>query len=252
MKEVLQNREGILDLVNSRIKQSELGIQEAFATHFFQGSGSGDLLTPRTSSTNGSSSIEPVAKLIDYTPSGSRSVGNINQSTSTWWRNQSSTSSASTYDGFLREMDHIYNTCALGTGGAPDLVVVDQTTYELLVFAIYQRYRQTQSDNNFPFENTKWKKATIVMDEKTPNISAGTLDTTSTGKGTAFFFNTNFFTFKYMEGRDFSMLKDENGKTFAKPINGDSRVGHIAWMGNVCTSNRRKQGVMGAIARSLS
>jgi hypothetical protein len=48
------------------------------------------------------------------------------------------------------------------------------------------------------------------------------------------------------------MLKDENGNTFAKPINGDSRVGHVGWMGNVTINNRRKHGVIGNLARTYS
>jgi hypothetical protein len=46
------------------------------------------------------------------------------------------------------------------------------------------------------------------------------------------------------------MLKDENGKTMAKPLNQDARVGHVAWMGNVTLCNRRKNGVMGSIDRT--
>ena len=48
------------------------------------------------------------------------------------------------------------------------------------------------------------------------------------------------------------MLKDDSGKDMFKPINGDSRVGHVAWMGNLTTDNRRKQGVHMSIARSLT
>ena len=66
------------------------------------------------------------------------------------------------------------------------------------------------------------------------------------------FLNTQFFKLRYHPDRDWAMLEDENGKTFAKPINGDSRTGHIAWMGNTSCNNRRKQGVLGKIARTLT
>jgi hypothetical protein len=39
---------------------------------------------------------------------------------------------------------------------------------------------------------------------------------------------------------------------FQKPVNGDSRIAHILWMGTVALSNRSKQGVMGNIATSLT
>jgi hypothetical protein len=252
VKEAIQNARKLIDLVESKIMQAEMGIQEGWATHLLQGSGAGAIETARTSAVNGSLSIEPLFNLVRYDPTTSTSIGNINQNTYSWWRNKTKTSSASTYDAFLAEVVNLMNSCSLGTGGPIDLIIVDQTTYELLVFAIYQRYRQTQADNNFPFENTRMKKAVIVMDEKMPNVAANTLDTTTANGGSFLALNTKFFKVKYIKGRNFSMLEDENGKTFAKPIKGDSRLGHLAWMGNVCVNNRRKHGVMGSIARTLT
>ena len=251
MSEVLKNREKIVDLVKTKIQQAEMGIQEGFITHLLQGSGSGALTTPKVSAVNGSSSIEPLPKLIEYSTTA-ETVGNISGNTHSWWRNRTKTSAATTYTGFLQEMLNLYNTCSLGTGGSPDLILMDQTTYELFHFAIYEKYRQVSSEQSFPFENIKWMKSVVVWDEKVPNVFAGTLDTTTATGGTAYFINTKFFRIKYMSGRDFDMLKDENGKSFVKPHNGDSRAGHIGWMGNICVNNRRKHGVLGKIARTLT
>lgn len=251
MAEVLKNREKIIDLVKARIMQAEMGIQEGFITHFLQGSGNGALATPKVSGINGSTSIEPIAKLIEYSTTA-QVTGNIDPNVQTWWRNFSTTSAATDNTGFLKEMLTLYNNCSRGTGGSPDLIIMDQTSYELFHFALYMKYRQIDRNQSFPFENIKWMNATVVWDEKVPNVFAGTTDTSTTTGGTAYFVNTKFFRIKYMNGRDFTMLKDENGKTFAKPHNGDSRVGHVAWMGNLCTNNRRKQGVLGKIARTLT
>ena len=100
----------------------------------------------------------------------------------------------------------------------------------------------------------------IVMDDKVPDVAnnivpnsiAGQGDSAGLTAGSAFMVNTKFMKMRYMQGMDFTMLKDENGKTFKKPINGDSRVGHMAWMGNLTITNRRKHGVMGNIARSYA
>lgn len=251
MDEVLKNREKLIDLVKTRIMQAEMGIQEGFVTHFLQGSGSGALTTPKVSGNNGSTSIEPIAKLIEFS-STSETVGNISGSAQTWWRNQSTTSTATTNTGFINEMLTLYNNCSKGTGGPPDLIIMDQTTYELFHMALYMKYRQVAEDQKFPFANMKWMNSVVVWDEKVPNVFAGTTDTTSTTGGTVYMLNTKFFRMKYMNGRDFEMLKDENGKSFVKPFNGDSRVGHIGWMGNVCVSNRRKHGVLGKVARTLT
>lgn len=253
MKEVKQNKNRLVDLVMSKIKQGKMGMQEGFSVAMWQGAAAdgGSLLNPRTSAVNGSSNIEPIGKLIQYDPTASLDVGNINQNTNTWWRNKTKTSSATTYDLFLNELNNIFNSTALGTGGKPKLVVMDQTTYELFTFALYQRYRATQpTDTNYPFENTIYKGAHVTMDERVPDVA--TPGVTAATKGTTYFINTEFFELTYEEDSDFDFLKDEGGKIFQKPTNGDSRLGHFAWMGNLDCSNRRKQGVLGNIARTLT
>jgi hypothetical protein len=94
-----------------------------------------------------------------------------------------------------------------------------------------------------------FKGARVVMDDKMPDVYAGTTNTAT--NGTAFFLNMQYFGMTYESETDFVMAKDENGKTFQKPTNGDSRVGHIIWMGNTTVSNRRKQGVFGKIPRAF-
>lgn len=264
MKEVKQNKQKIVDLVSSRIKQAEMGLQEFFSQSLMWGSVNqgGTLKTPYTSPINGSSSIEPIGELIDFTPTTSTTVGNINQSTNTWWQNKTATSAATTYDAFLLEVDSIFNSASLGTGGKVKMVMFDQVTYQLFVHAVYQKYRYTQmpTDEAYPFENIMYKGAHIVMEDKMPDVSGGVAPTLTAGAGntgslthgSGYFINPQFFKMEYESSSDFEMLKDENGKTFQKPVNGDSRVGHVAWMGNLITDNRRKQGVIGSVARTLT
>lgn len=254
MKELIQNRHKLGDLVKAKIMQSEMGFQESWSKWLLQGSGDGALATPKVSLVNGSSNIDPLAKIVAYDPTASLAVGNINQSTSTWWRNKTKTSTATTYDGFLFEMDNLYNTCALGVGGPPDLIWCDQTTYELYCHAWFNRYRQMPSDadagGGFNFEAKKFKKAVVVMDEKIPDVHSNLVSADT--YGTMYFLNSKFFRIRYISERNFDMLKDENGKTFKKPLRGDSRIGHIAWMGAVTINNRRKHGVLGKIPRTLA
>lgn len=263
MKEVKQNKQRLVNLVETRIKQAEMGLQEFFSQSLMWGSinQGGSLKTPYTSPINGSSSIEPIGELIDFVPTNSVSVGNINQATNTWWQNKTYTSAASTYDGFLLEVDHTFNSAALGTGGKPKLVLMDQISYELFVHAIYQKYRYTSAkvDEAYPFENVVYKECHVVMDDKVPDVYTGVAPTLTAGAGnsssltygSAYYINPQFFKLIYDEDSDFEMLKDDSGKTIFKPVNGDSRVGHVAWMGNLTCQNRRKQAVHGKIARTL-
>lgn len=251
MREMKMSKRKITSLVKTKIMQSEMGLQEYFSQSLMLGAAAdgGSLIAPRTSPINGSLSIEPLFKLVQFDPTAVSVVGNIDQNAQSWWRNKTATSAATTYDGLMLEIDHSFNSAALGTGGRPTLILMDQISYELTVHAIYQKYRQTQSDNNFPFENTTYKNAHIVMDDKTPDVFSGT--TSAATFGTALYLNSKFMGITYEADSDFAMLKDDQGKTFAKPINGDSRLGHMGWMGNTTISNRRKQAVLGKIARTL-
>lgn len=263
MKEVKQNKQRLVNLVKSRIKQAEMGLQEYFAQSVMWGAAltGGNFRLPNSSALNGSLSIEPIWEFLDPTPTTTTSVGNIPQGTNTWWRNKTKTSAATTYDGFLLEVDDIFNSCALGTGGRPKLVLCDQVSYQLFVHAVYQkfRYTRTPTDEAYPFENIVYKGAHFVMDDKVPDVANSIIPSLAGGagsessltNGTMAFINPEFFKMIYEEESDFKMLEDDAGKTVFKPINGDSRVGHMAWMGNLTCDNRRKQGVMGTIARTL-
>lgn len=252
MKEIKQNAKKIVNLMDAKQKQADMGMQEYFSRAFLWGAGAdgGSIAATRTSSINGSSSITPLGLMIKFDPTTSTVIGNINQSTSTWWRNKTKTSAATTYDALLRELRNIHLTCSRGTGGAPDVLLVDQVTFELIEFAFLQRYRQTKSDSAYPFENLMWGNTRIVMEDKVPDAFS---DLTNTDTyGSVYLLNTQYYKVTYEEDSDFKLLKDENGKAFQKPINQDARVAHMAWMGNTTMSNRRKQGVFGKIARTLT
>ncbi len=263
MKEVIQNERKIISLVKAKIQQAEMGIQEGWAQAFMWGNypQGGTLITPRVDPVNSSLFVEPLPKLISYNTT-TLTVGNIPEATNTWWRNHSATSAATTYSGYLYELVNMYNLCSLGTGGQPNLILLDQVSYQLFLHAYFAVYKTSPDalDGHYPFVGKKFLNAKIVMDDKVPDVYSGTagtavggvVDPTTMTYGSAFFVNTKFFKIRYQEGRDFEMLKDENGKTFAKPINGDSRVGHVAWMGQTTVNNRRKQGVLGKIARTLT
>ena len=265
MKEVKQNKQKLVDLVKSRIKQAELGLQEMFSQMLMWGSASqtgGSLLTPYTSPINGSLGIEPLWEFMTNTITANTSIGNINQSTNTWWQNKYLACTATTYDGHLLQFDQIFTRCGLGTGGKPKLVLCDEVTYELTVHAMFQKYRWTESkvDEAYPFENILFKGAHIVMDDKVPDLKNSIIPTLSGGagaassltNGTAAFINPKFMKMIFEEDSDFKMLEDDSGKTMFKPVNGDSRVGHVAWMGNLTADNRRKLGVMDTIPRSYA
>jgi len=268
MKEVIQNEKKIIDLVKSRIKQSEMGIQEVWARAFLWGNypNGGAITTAAQSTVTGALGIEPLSKLISYNTNGSSgtalTVGGLSEYTNTWWRNQYATSSSTTYSGFLYDLENMYQTTALGTGGPPTHMLMDQTTYQNFLHAYFSVYKAHPDalDGAYPFIGKKFLNAKVIMDDKVPDVytgapgteTGGIVSNTTLTYGSCIFVNSRFFKIRYHPDRNFEPLKDENGKWFVKPINGDYRIGHLGWMGNVTVNNRRKQGVVGKFARSYS
>lgn len=243
-KEERQNAQRIVELLKTKIQQSEIAIKEGLARHLLRGSGNGALGTPYVSAFNGSSGIDPLPKLVAKDPT-TGVVGNIDPATNIWWRNQSKSSAATTTTGFLQEVQNLFNSCSKGPGGPPDLFLMDQTTYEQFIMAMYNRFRLTQSAPtiDFPFANVQYLSAKAVWDEFVPDVQNGTVAVT---KGTLYMLNMKFFKVKYDAQSNFIT------SPFQKPTNQDAKQAHIFWMGATATNNRRKHGVLYNISQSLT
>lgn len=275
MKEVIQNKHKIISLVKARIQQAEMGIKEGWSQALMWGSqpSGGSLVTPRTNIVTGALDINPLPFLVSYNTAGNDAfantaatgaaltVGGIPEGTNAWWQNHWATSAATTYSAFVKEVLFMYNLCSLGTGGPITHILTDQVTWQNFIHAYFSIYKEPDGGNNdYPFVWKKFLNAKIVMDDKVPDIYTGVAGTEIGGVvnpgsltyGSMYFINDKFFKIRYAPERDWEMLTDENGKTFAKPINGDSRLGHVAWMGNITINNRRKHGVLGKIARTYT
>src|SRR5215831_13619473 len=180
-KEVVQNEHKIINLVKARIQQSELGLQENWAQAFMWGSGAGNMTTPKTSTVNGSYHVNPLPMLISYNTAGNDSIsgaaatgsaltiGGISEGApNTWWQNHWGTSAATTYSQFMYELEGMYNLTALGTGGPPTHMLMDQITYQNFIHAYFAVYKANADALNFeyPFIGKKFLNAKVIMDDK--------------------------------------------------------------------------------------
>jgi hypothetical protein len=248
-KERKMNKHRLLNLIDTKIKQAENGFIEGFNKALLQGSlgnGSGvSLKTPWVNTGNGAQFIDPLAKLVDFDPTSSSIVGNIQQSTYSWWRNRTKTATATTYSTFLAELDNLYNNCSKGPGGPPKFAVCDQTTFELFRAAYYFKYRQiTPEVGDYPFPNIKYNGMTIVWDEYMPDVFTGVANTDT--YGTLYMLNPDTFRMVAESETDFTMTE------WQKPPKGDSKLAHVLFMGQLTMNNRRKNGVYGKIPRTLT
>jgi len=251
--EEFQNRgtERIFDLLKARTKQAVLGLEDMFGRALLQGQASIDstsLTTARTSAVNGSAFVDPLPLLVEYSPS--TSVGGISPSTEAWWANQSTDDTSSTYATFLTAMRKMYNDCSKGVGGSkgmPNLVLMDQATYELYESALAAAHRNpSYQKGDIPFENLAFKGSTAMWDEFVADVKNSDLTPAGSDAGTAYFLNTNYMGISFDKQHNFSV------GDFVRPENQDEKTALVLWYGTHWISNRRKCGVLAGITTTTA
>ena len=223
----------ILSLLEIKVKQGELSMKDVLA----------NMLLGSFSAGNGGKDIDPLPLLVRYNITASAEIGGLDQSTYTWWRNQTADSGATTYKGLLQDMRNMYNDCTKGGGGSPDVVLCEQIAFETYENAMQEYNRISQTQNaNVGYERLRFKGAEVVWDERVPDAkNASTTITDST----MYFLNTDYIELVAQEGRDLRT------KPFVTPDNSLVSTSLIDFRGNLCLSNRRKQGVLGGISTSI-
>ena len=236
----------IANLLEGKTKQAELGIQDFFNKRVLLGAGGTSITSAYSSVMNGSSFVDPLAKIVAYDPTTSTSVGNINQLTYSWWQNKTASQTGSTYKAFLIELRKLRMKTGRGPGGFPNLHVVDEDTYALYEGALAAAHQNPSYQKaDIPFDNIAFYGKPVTADEYVPDVQGGS-ETQSTSSGTWWMLNTQFFGFKVDTETDFAP------SPFVKPENQDAKVAHILWFGGFGCSNRRKQGVMGGIDTTMT
>ncbi len=234
----------IVNLLEAKTKQAEMGIQEFFNKRFLMGQGGSSITTAYTSPVNGSVFIDPLPLLIKFDPTSSTEIGAINQNTNSWWRNQFTDSSATTFKGFLKELRQLRMRCNRGPGGSPDLHIANEDAYTLYESALSEAHRNPSYQKaDIPFDNIMFYGSPVTHDELVPDVKNGTETQT---KASWFMINTKFFEIHVHADTNFSPTP------FQKPENQDAKVAHILWLGGVGVSNRRKHGVMGDIDTTIA
>lgn len=245
-KELRQNsgKHKIIDLLQAKVDEAQLSFQEELSAQ--------SLVITTTSP---AADLDPIGHIIQVAPSGASTVGGIAQATYAWWQNQIKASTAATWKALFNEMTNLYNKCSKGAGQGrrdyPDLILCDQVYHET-VEAGY-RDKVTIYDTkaaDLGFGGLKFKGATLLWDEYVPDAFTGTSvsdpDSYSYVYSTAYFLNS-----KYLW-----MYVDKEGDLaigpFIQPENQKAKTSIIYFMGNLCCSNRKKQGVHHTVSRTLT
>ena len=263
-KEERQNAgEGrLMNLLEAKIKQAEMTMREKLNNDLLAGTVLSSTFVPELS-TGGNLGLLPLGywlrKLNATDPTRGGYPGNIPSATYSWWRhhtadlqNQSVTGNSfkaniSTFAGLKQALYRMYNYCSRGSGGSPDLVVTDQLSFEFYNNALDANTRYTNTKMaDMGFDTIKLRGATVIWDEKVPDIFTGTAAGESGFDGTAFFLNTNFYEVIYDSETDIITTP------FVEPENQTAKTAKILFMGNSCITNMRKQGVCYNILQTIS
>ena len=250
----------LLGLLQSKTMQAEVSIKQLLNNCIV-----GGRITSGASSAQGQFSARagrldsgalgplPLAALIDVTVGRSVSIGNINGSDFSFWRNQALASTATTFAGNKQEMNQLYDDCMRGTGGAIDLILADQRAWEQYWNGLQNQERYIVDNPRIlnvlgGSEGLKFRAATYIWDEVVPDpdTNSDVIDGIGTlSNSTEYFLNTETWRYVVDQATDFIT------SPFVRPENQDARVAQILWMGAIGINNRRKNGVRSSISRSI-
>ncbi|MGB1215037.1 MAG: phage major capsid protein [Pikeienuella sp.] len=183
-----------------------------------------------------SNQINGLANLIQT--DGNGTVGGIDASTQTWWKNQfkemtgtnlAATPNATNAASMKADMNSLWLSLVRGTD-KPDIIVMTHDFYTLYETGEQQLQRYADGElAKAGFETIKYKSANVVFDD---NTNFGTTDEK------AYFLNCDYL---YMfQHRDAQWSPDDE----KKPVNQDAVVIPMYWMGNMVVTNRSLQGIL--------
>ncbi|HEY3220329.1 MAG TPA: phage major capsid protein [Gemmatimonadales bacterium] len=185
---------------------------------------------------SGPNDIDGIQKLISITPT-TGSVGGINGSTFTWWRNRqaSGAKTSTAFDNLRPALTSVHNQCSLGgTENKPTALVMDRADLEGLesTMVTLERYtsddRKRDGDPAFLNDALKFKGLPAMYDEDAP-------------AGEARFINPKFLKVPYLSGGWMKMYPAVD------PANQLSNVHKVATVLGMASNARRHLGVVSAI-----
>ena len=164
---------------------------------------------------------------------GTGTVGGIDSSTYTFWKNtifdcsaNSVTSSATTIENSM--MLPLWLNLDRGPDDQPDLIVMDNVYYKYFEASqtSLKRYMDSSSADG-GLVSLKYKNADVYFDGNSGIPSSH-----------AYFLNSNYIELVVHKDADLEVMDSQ------RPINQDGDVVPILWMGNLTLSNRKMQGVI--------
>ncbi len=253
--EKAQNKGASIDLLKSKTEQAMSGLEDRFGRWLLQGQGANDttsITTARTSPVNLSAFIEPIPLMIHKTPSTtSITIGQINQVTNDWWRNQvvdmNVTAYNATFAAVLKGIDHLVNLCTKQAGTGPDLFITDMLGYECVTAALRVMLRFVDYEEvGFPFKAVRLNGQPFTFDQFVPDATSPSTTVAAGAYSTVYAANTKYMGVSVYSGANFTPGE------FVRAPNGAGESALIQWYGAHWCSRRDKQGVAYGLKNDLT
>lgn len=174
-----------------------------------------------------SNQIGGLAAMI--TQAGTGTIGGINSSTYTFWKNQFVDMTSPSATNIIGYMNQAWYSLVRGTD-MPDLIVASHDLYAYYESALQANQRYADAKTAAAgFESLKYKSANVIFDNNS-NFSTTTED--------MYFLNTDYL---YLVEHTDARWTEEDEKV---PVNQDAIVVPLYWMGQLVCSNRSLQGLV--------
>jgi hypothetical protein len=262
-KEKRQNsgKHKALDLLEAKTMQSEASLKELLNNCLVAGritsgvtGASGQFSARAGRLDSGAAGPLPLAVLIDVDNDRNVAVGNINPSTYAFWRNQAKSSTATTFAGLKLEMNGLYNDCSKGIGGNVDLIIMDQVAWETYWGSLQTNERyiidsKETIDILGGSDALKFRGAASIWDEVVPDPETNAEVVSAVGTvsaSTMYYINSDAW--DYIVDSQTDMITTP----FLRPENQDASVAQILHMCCTGVNNRRKNGVLYGISRTIT
>jgi hypothetical protein len=218
--EKLQNsgKQAVHNWLKARIRVAEITAKNAIATALFN-----------SNTEDGGKAIGGLQHLVQDLPTGSSTVGGINQQDQSWWRNQyydfSDESVTAAPTTIVHAMNEIWRRCLRGTDKI-DFWVAGGTYFTYFEESMQpnQRFMAT-NQGEVGFDSYRYKGGDVFFDSSCSNTRMYGL-------------NTDYLHFRPHVDRNFITMKARQA------VNQDADVTPMFWAGNMTVSNRQLHGVI--------
>jgi hypothetical protein len=210
----------IINFMNAKLDNAKLAMTDELEATLFQGAGSA------------STGIDGLQLLVKDDPTTNTTIGEINQSTYTWWRNKTKNMSGLSFSSNgIAEMRTMLNNVSQNNGNdRTDVILTGQTPYEYYEDAVLDFYRVTNNKlADAGFQNQTFKGIPMIWSPDCANTRM-------------YFLNTNFLKLVVDPMLDFDMTSWKE-----IPAQPGDRAAQIVSCLQLTTNRRRVQGVMHTI-----